>query len=293
MNRTIQPSMKRLAPMKRLSLAAALCAAPALALAGGMKAMSAEARDAYREGQIWATYVANPTLEAYKIDIDIEGSKVTLGGKVESLIERRLAERIALHTEGITSIENNITVDPALVVTVIDTEPSFADFVADATRAAMIDSKLLWNDYTDGLGIRVDVLNGVATLTGKADTEAARELAGRLALGTPGVVAVKNQLTIDESRGGVAVAKAPDGDDELSDTWIAAKVDSTLLWTSGVDGLDIDVEARDGKVMLKGPVDSEWERELAIELAQNIRGVKQVDASGLVIVKSDDMVSQR
>jgi hyperosmotically inducible protein len=280
-------------PMKRLALAAALCAAPALALAGGMKDMSAEAKDAYREGQIWATYVGNPTLEAYQIAIDVEGDKVTLSGNVESLIERRLAERIALRTEGISSIENNITVDPALVVTVIDTEPSFGDFVADVTREAMIDSKLLWNDYTDGLDIRVSVLNGVATLTGKADTASSRDLAGRLALGTPGVVAVKNLLSVDNASSGVATAEAPDGDDQISDTWIAAKVDSTLLWTSGVDGLDIDVEAKDGKVMLKGPVDSEWERELAIELAQNIRGVKEVDATGLAIVKSEQMVSQR
>lgn len=287
MKRTTQISMNRLA------LAAALCAAPALALAGGMKEMSAEAKDAYREGQIWATYVANPTLEAYKIGIDVEGNKVTLNGNVESLIERRLAERIALRTEGISSIENNITVDPALVVTVIDTEPSFGDFVADVTREAMIDSKLLWNDYTDGLDIRVNVANGVATLSGKADTEASRELAGRLALGTPGVIAVNNRLSVDSTAGGVASAQAPDGDSTLSDTWIAAKVDSTLLWTSGVDGLDIDVQAKDGKVMLKGPVDSEWERELAIELAQNIRGVKEVDASGLAIVKSGEMVSQR
>jgi hyperosmotically inducible protein len=276
-------------PMKKLALAAVLCTAPTLALAGGMKNMSADAKEAYREGQISATYKANPTLEAYQIGIDVEGNKAILSGDVETRIERRLAERIAMRAEGITSVENNIKVDPALVVPVVDTQTNFGNFVADATREAMIDSKLTWNDYTDSQNIRVNVLNGVATLTGTADTEAARELAGRLALGTPGVITVNNQLEIEKTRGD-ATAK---GDEGLSDSWIAAKVNSTLLWTSGVDGLDIDVEAKDGKVMLKGPVDSEWERQQAIELAQNIRGVKEVDASGLAIVKSGDMVSQR
>ncbi|MOA37688.1 periplasmic protein [compost metagenome] len=56
---------------------------------------------------------------------------------------------------------------------------------------------------------------------------------------------------------------------------------STLLYSSNVAGSDIDVTTKDGVVTLSGKVHSGAERDLAIELAQNVRGVKSVDAKGL------------
>jgi osmotically-inducible protein OsmY len=273
-------------------------AAPGLALAGGDKQtnMSAEARDAYREGQIWATYATNPGLDALDLRVDVHGDKATISGVVENPIQKQLAGRIADRTDGIAVVENRITVDPELVVvTVVEPLPSFSSYVADATLEALVDSKLLWNHYTDGMDIDVAAMNGVVTLTGVADTPYSRDLAGRLAATTPGAKLVHNRLTLDPNqKGQVAIANAPDGDSLLSDPWITAKTKSTLLWTEGVQGSDINVDTKQGVVALKGSVGNDYEKELAIDIAQGIRGVRRVDASGLKIdARAEDPLSQR
>ncbi|MFD1692981.1 BON domain-containing protein [Azotobacter chroococcum] len=56
---------------------------------------------------------------------------------------------------------------------------------------------------------------------------------------------------------------------------------STLLYSSNVAGSDITVSTQGGIVTLSGKVHSGAERDLAVELAQNVRGVKSVDAKGL------------
>ena len=278
-----------------LAGAVALLLAPAVALAGGgdKPAMTAAEKDAYREGQIWATYATNPGLDAFDLHVDVDGDTAILRGTVENAIQKRLAARIADQAEGVTRVDNQIVVDPKLVVTVVGTTPSFANAVADATLEAMIDSKLLWNHYTDGLDIDVSARNGVVTLTGIADTENSMRLAGHIAATTPGTVLVHNRLRLDpDQKGQVATAIAPDDDNELADAWVTARTTSALLWTRGVDGTDIAVETEDGLVTLEGKVDSGFEKELAIETAQGIRGVSRVDASALVIDFDGDKVGR-
>ena len=167
----------------------------------------------------------------------------------------------------------------------------FTRGVADDTLAAMVNSRLLWNAQTDGTDIQVSARNGVVTLTGRADTEASKNTATRLARTTRGVVRVDNRLSVDPN-GQVAQAEAGEGDRAMSDTWVAAKVNSSLMWSAGVDADDIDVEARDGVVSLTGTADSAASKRQAIELAQGVRGVKRVDASGLRIDTAGS-VSQR
>lgn len=274
----------------------ALLLSPGLALAGDNKAtaMTAGEKDAYREGQIWATYVTNPGLDALDLQVDVDGNRAVLTGTVESVIQKQLAERIARSTDGIGTVDNRIMVDPELVVTVVEPTPGYATYVADATLEAMVDSKLLWNQHTDGLDIDVMTEGGVVTLEGVADTPYSRGLAAQLAATTPGAVLVHNNLRLEpDQKGQVATAKAADGDNVLSDTWITAKTNSTLLWTEGVQGADIDVSTDSGVVTLKGTVESGYERELAIEIAQGIRGVVRVDASGLSLATDTDAVSQR
>ncbi len=152
----------------------------------------------------------------------------------------------------------------------------------DATLAAMVNSRLLWNPETDGTDINVATLNGVVTLTGHADTLAAKNTASRLAQGTRGTVRVDNRLVVD-SKGQVVPARAPDGDKQMSDTWVKAKVNASLMWSAGVDAGDIEVNAKDGVVTLTGVADSAAARHQAIDMAESVRGVRRVDASDLRI----------
>ncbi len=69
--------------------------------------------------------------------------------------------------------------------------------------------------------------------------------------------------------------------DATSDTWITTKVKSALLAEDATPGMDIEVETKEGVVSLSGTVATEAEREMAIDKAKSIEGVREVSADGL------------
>jgi hyperosmotically inducible protein len=71
----------------------------------------------------------------------------------------------------------------------------------------------------------------------------------------------------------------------VSDTWITTKVKADLLATKNVPGTEVKVETVNGVVTLSGTVDSKAEHDRAISVAKGIKGVKDVDASGLTVAK--------
>ncbi len=54
-----------------------------------------------------------------------------------------------------------------------------------------------------------------------------------------------------------------------------------MLYSSNVKGSDVEVSTKGGVVTLSGKLGSGAERALAIELADNVRGVKSVNAETL------------
>ena len=74
-----------------------------------------------------------------------------------------------------------------------------------------------------------------------------------------------------------------DSSQPVGDTWITTKVKADLLATENVSGLDIKVETVDGVVTLTGAVASKAQKDKAIAVAKQIKGVKRVDASGLTL----------
>jgi hyperosmotically inducible protein len=89
---------------------------------------------------------------------------------------------------------------------------------------------------------------------------------------------------------GVALAAqqaAPTSDHSTStgqavgDAWITTKVKSELATTKGVKSMDVTVKTVDGVVTLTGVLDTENAVNKAIAVAKSVKGVKDVDASGL------------
>lgn len=72
----------------------------------------------------------------------------------------------------------------------------------------------------------------------------------------------------------------------VNDTWITTKVKADLMATADVPGTAIDVDTVNGTVNLSGTVDSKASADKAVAVAKKIKGVKSVDASGLVVSKS-------
>lgn len=241
--------------------------------------------EARQEAQIQTTYDLSPYLRAIDLKVSVHGDKATLSGKVNENAGKELAERIALSANGIKSVDNQIVVDPEYVPPAL-TSPDrrYGEIVDDASITAVIKSKLLWSKHTDGLSTNVDTNRGKVTLTGTADNKEAKAFAGQLAKNTNGVKSVDNLLEIkpkaasDTSNGTVHNTS-----EAISDTWITTKVKSTFMYSSDVNSSDISVTTSEGVVTLSGNLNSLAERNMAIELAQNLRGVKKVNAEGLTV----------
>jgi len=62
----------------------------------------------------------------------------------------------------------------------------------------------------------------------------------------------------------------------MTDSWITSKTKIALFADDRVKGTQIHVETKDGKVMLRGKVDSNEAKTAAGEVAQGIEGVKSV-----------------
>jgi osmotically-inducible protein OsmY len=197
--------------------------------------------DVRQEVQIWTTYALNPYLRANSLKATVKNGKATLTGNVPEDVNKELAKEIALGVDGIKEVDNQIKVVSESTASQVNPMGGFADAVDDATITATVKSKLLWSRHTDGLKTTVVTKLGRVSLTGTADSAAAKELAGRLAMNTRGVVSVDNALVISkEQASGLAVTQdkvavaASGAEQTISDSWITAKVKSTLLYSTNV-----------------------------------------------------------
>lgn len=242
--------------------------------------------EARQETQIWTTFALSPFLRANDIKVTVDNGKATLTGRVLEDINKDLATQMALGVAGIKDVDNQITVEPQYVAPARSTERSYAELIDDATITSAVKSKLLWSKYADGLATNVDTEFGKVVLKGTADSKQAKELAGRLAQNTRGVLEVDNQLVVNSNQVTMtekAKSSVKNVGQEISDSWITTKVKTTFLYSIKVDSSSIQVSTNKGVVQLTGKVDSSLERNLAIDLASSLRGVKRVDATGLTL----------
>lgn len=72
-----------------------------------------------------------------------------------------------------------------------------------------------------------------------------------------------------------------DSNHPVSDTWITTKVKSELATTQGAQSSDISVKTVNGVVTLIGALASDIAVQKAVAAAKSVKGVKQVDSSGL------------
>jgi hyperosmotically inducible protein len=269
---------------RKLLLASAIALAlGATSAAAGTETASQEITEARQETQIWTTYALSPYLRANDLKVSVDDGKATLTGTVEESVSKDLAKQIALGVDGIKNVDNQIVVQADYTPPVRSSERSYGEVIDDATITAAVKSKLAWSKHTDSLTTNVETKQGKVKLTGATDSAAAKDLAGKLAMDTRGVVSVDNQLVVGAKPSVASTAKSStdEAGQDMADGWITTKVKSTFMFSNNVDGSDISVNTHKGIVTLSGKVDSGAERALAIELAQNVRGVKSVSSKNL------------
>ena len=267
---------------RKLALVSAITVAMALGtVSAATTPVTQDVLEARQEAQIWTTYMLSPYLRANDINVTVNDGVATLTGVVEEDVNRDLAKQIALGVNGIKSVDNQIVIKEDFVRPARTPSRSYADVVDDANVTTAVKSKLSWNAKTHGMDAQVSTMWGKVTLTGAAETSDLKALAERLTLNTRGVLAVDNQLRVDgKPMSTIAPAVAATGNN-LADAWITTKITSTFIYSDNVDSSNIEVSTSNGVVTLKGKVASGAEHALAIELAQNTRGVKSVVSAGL------------
>ena len=198
--------MKNLAS-KRLDLAVVLFAglgllacdststasADAATADGSATAASAEetsgSSDAAINARVEARLIADPQVNNFEIDVDVEDGVVRLSGNVETEADRAEAENIARNTKGVKDVVNEIEIG----------DPTFKDNVTDAWIVTKIKSKLTADPDVSPFRIDVDAVEGVVTLSGTVEKEAARDAADALARATRGVREVRNKIKVETS----------------------------------------------------------------------------------------------
>lgn len=233
------------------------------------------ANDAWLKSQLITTYGLNEHLSPFDIDVQVQEGKVTLSGDVETGIEKDLAGQIARSVEGVSAVQNNLS-----VVGNSDKErqPSaFYRSVTNATLTAKVKSNLLWNQHVGGGDIAVSTENGVVTLEGVVASEAEKDLAVQLTRNTGGVRSVRDRLQVQEGTPAETsmVEKAAQ---TVSDTYVTGQVKTVLMASKGMEGADVTVSTDHGVVTLSGTVASEEQAEHVQQIVRNVQSVRKVNS---------------
>ena len=124
----------------------------------------------------------------------------------------------------------------------------------------------------DAINIKSD--DGIVTLTGTVSDESHKTMAEETVGSLPGVKDVHNQLKVTGS------PASPN-----SDAWISERIRGTLLFHRSVSYLNTEVSVTGGEVTLRGKADSEAQKQLTSEYAEDVSGVKDVD-NKMTVTKS-------
>ena len=256
--------------------------------------------------RVQARYFADPQIGTRDIQVTSNNGVVTLSGRVGSERERQEAVTIARSVEGVTQVDDRLTVQPAsgAVATTGTTTEELARRLDDSRVTSSIQSKFFLDNTMKTRRIDVTTRQGVVTLRGEVASDNERAQALLLARTTEGVDRVEDNLTVNPAME-QSVTTAPNATTPNTTTPNAAPrpnapaaaqgtplpgnqapaaEDATLTRTvqSRLSGdrltrdAKIDVMVRDGVVLLEGTVTSMAVKQRILTLARETKGVLQV-----------------
>lgn len=153
------------------------------------------AKDAWIDGKAESTLLFNGNLNSFDINTDVKNGTVILTGKVDNSVDKALAEELVASLEGVTEVENNLTVVSAENPKQDD---EMMQKLRDSKVETVVKTRLLFESQVSGLDIEVEVNSGTVTLTGSVDSDSERDLAVAIAKNTDDVTSVINKLELKE-----------------------------------------------------------------------------------------------
>ena len=151
-----------------------------------------------------------------------------------------------------------------------------------------IQAKFFADRDVKGHRVSVDTKDGIVTLSGTVESEAARSRAEQIARNTDGVKDVHDNLAVgnaataanqtDSGASPVATTGRAGSADTLEPAWITTKIQAQYYATPTLKPWNIDVTTMaDGTVTLNGSVDTQESRAEAERIARGTEGVNNVD----------------
>lgn len=154
----------------------------------------------------------------------------------------------------------------AAVGSAVGDERSVSQHLDDVTIASNIDARLVAEKDMPSRWVSVEVIGGIATLTGYLRTQEQIERAVYICSNVRGVRDVRSELQIG----------APSTGSLFSDSWITTRIKTAYLRDFLISGFGTHVETVDGKVYLQGVLKNSEQRYRAKEIARSTSGVTAV-----------------
>jgi osmotically-inducible protein OsmY len=176
----------------KLLIAGALAASIALAGCASTQPAGEQLEDTAIASKVKAKLTGDPDINPFNVDVDVNEGVVRLSGKVEKAEARDEAVHHAKTTEGVVRVINDIEIG----------EGSLGERVDDTALVVKIKAKLTASNDLNPFNINVDAEDGVVTLMGRVESQDKKDLAGRIARETDGVVRVENRLEVGDRTGG-------------------------------------------------------------------------------------------
>jgi hyperosmotically inducible protein len=212
------------------------------------------------------SHMFNSYLKDDDIKVQSKDGNVTLTGNVASETHKSMAGETVSNLNDVKTVDNQLAVKGE--------QPSK---MSDAWLLTKVKTTLLFHRSVSAT-TKVDVQDGIVTLSGAADNQAQKELTTEYATDIDGVKDVRNEMTVAKSS---KVAQTVG--DKIDDASITTMVKMTLLSHRSTSAFKTSVTTKDGVVTLSGKADNAAEIALAGKLANDVNGVQSVQNNMTVI----------
>jgi osmotically-inducible protein OsmY len=237
----------------------------------------ASSEDARIESSAKQSYTFKTYLNTDHIHVKSKDGIVTLTGSVADESHRTLAADTVANLPGVVSVNNELKVKGAPM-----------DEHSDAWLAFKVKSELLFHRNVSAADTKVDVHDGLVSLTGTAKSESQKELTTELTRDVEGVRNVNNEMTVVPS--GAPVVESAGAENRspnaksgetvgqtIDDASITAQVKAALLSHNSTSAVNTKVKTQDGVVMVSGVAKNAAEKDLVTKLVSDINGVRSVN----------------
>jgi len=228
-------------------------------LVSGLPAHAAKLDDRI-ESSARQSYLFKTYLQGDDIRIQSKDGAVTLKGTVLDESHKSMAQETVASLPGVRSVDNRLEIKGEAPA-----ENS------DAWIAAKVKSTILFHRSVSSRTTEVNVMDGIVTLRGKADSQAQKDLTTEYARDIEGVNDVKNEMAVVKT-----AKKSRSTGEKIDDASITAQVKMTLLYHRSTSALNTSVTTKKGQVFLSGKANNTAEINLATKYANDVKGVKGV-----------------